>query len=39
MFKTTDLYDDYLDVLQVAAPVFRDFRQACGIGCSLSANV
>jgi len=25
MFKTTDLYDDYLETLQVAAPVFRDF--------------
>jgi len=25
MFKTTDLYDDYLESLQVAAPVFRDF--------------
>jgi len=25
MFKTTDLYDDYLEGLQVAAPVFRDF--------------
>ncbi|GAV20426.1 regulator of ribonuclease activity A [Mariprofundus micogutta] len=25
MFKTTDLYDDYLEALQVAAPVFRDF--------------
>ncbi|MBN4076782.1 ribonuclease E activity regulator RraA [Mariprofundus ferrooxydans] len=24
-FKTTDLYDDYLEILQVAAPVFRDF--------------
>ncbi|MDQ6998382.1 MAG: hypothetical protein Q9M17_06685 [Mariprofundus sp.] len=24
-FKTTDLYDDYLEKLQVAAPVFRDF--------------
>ena len=25
MFKTTDLYDKYLEDLQVAAPVFRDF--------------
>lgn len=25
MFKTTDLYDEYLEDLQVAAPVFRDF--------------
>ena len=25
MFKTTDLYDDYLETLQVAAPIFRDF--------------
>jgi len=25
MFKTTDLYDVYLEALQVAAPVFRDF--------------
>ncbi|WP_167631215.1 ribonuclease E activity regulator RraA [Mariprofundus ferrooxydans] len=25
MFKTTDLYDKYLETLQVAAPVFRDF--------------
>ncbi|EAU55477.1 ribonuclease E activity regulator RraA [Mariprofundus ferrooxydans] len=25
MFKTTDLYDKYLESLQVAAPVFRDF--------------
>jgi len=24
-FKTTDLYDDYLEELQVAAPIFRDF--------------
>lgn len=24
-FKTTDLYDDHLEVLQVAAPIFRDF--------------
>ncbi len=24
-FKTTDLYDEYLETLQVAAPVFRDF--------------
>ena len=24
-FKTTDLYDDYLEALQVAAPIFRDF--------------
>lgn len=25
MFKTTDLYDDHLEALQVAAPIFRDF--------------
>jgi len=25
LFKTTDLYDDYLEDLQVAAPIFRDF--------------
>ncbi len=25
VFKTTDLYDDYLEDLQVAAPIFRDF--------------
>lgn len=25
MFKTTDLYDDYLEELQVAEPIFRDF--------------
>ncbi|OIO73688.1 MAG: ribonuclease activity regulator protein RraA [Zetaproteobacteria bacterium CG1_02_53_45] len=25
MFRTTDLYDVYLEELQVAAPVFRDF--------------
>ncbi len=25
MFKTTDLYDNYLEDLQVAAPLFRDF--------------
>jgi len=25
MFKTTDLHDDYLETLQAAAPVFRDF--------------
>ncbi len=25
MFKTTDLYDEHLEALQVAAPVFRDF--------------
>jgi len=24
-FKTTDLYDDHLEKLQVAAPIFRDF--------------
>lgn len=24
-FKTTDLYDQYLETLQVAAPVFRDY--------------
>ena len=24
-FKTTDLYDDYLEELQVATPIFRDF--------------
>lgn len=24
-FKTTDLYDEYLEALQVAAPIFRDF--------------
>jgi len=24
-FKTTDLYDDYLEDLQVATPIFRDF--------------
>jgi len=24
-FKTTDLYDDHLEALQVAAPIFRDF--------------
>jgi len=24
-FKTTDLYDDHLETLQVAAPIFRDF--------------
>jgi len=24
-FKTTDLYDDYLEDLQVASPIFRDF--------------
>ena len=25
MFKTTDLYDEYLEALQVAAPIFRDY--------------
>lgn len=25
MFKTTDLYDEYLEELQVAAPIFKDF--------------
>jgi len=25
MFKTTDLYDDYLESLQVAEPLFRDY--------------
>jgi len=25
MFKTTDLYDEYLENLQIAAPIFRDF--------------
>jgi len=25
MFKTTDLYDEYLEELQIAAPIFRDF--------------
>jgi len=25
MFKTTDLYDEYLETLQVVAPIFRDF--------------
>jgi len=25
MFKTTDLYDEYLEKLQVAAPIFRNF--------------
>jgi len=25
MFRTTDLYDQYLEDLQVAAPLFRDF--------------
>ncbi|MDX8406658.1 MAG: hypothetical protein R8K50_10990 [Mariprofundus sp.] len=25
MFKTADLYDEYLESLQVAAPLFRDF--------------
>jgi regulator of ribonuclease activity A len=24
-FKTSDLYDDHLEALQVAAPIFRDF--------------
>ena len=24
-FKTTDLYDDHLELLQVVAPIFRDF--------------
>jgi len=24
-FKTTDLYDEHLETLQVAAPIFRDF--------------
>jgi len=24
-FKTTDMYDDHLEALQVAAPIFRDF--------------
>jgi len=24
-FKTTDLYDDHLEALQVASPIFRDF--------------
>lgn len=24
-FKTTDLYDEHLEALQVAAPIFRDF--------------
>ena len=24
-FKTTDLYDEYLEALQVAAPIFRNF--------------
>jgi len=39
-FKTTDLYDDYLEDLQVAAPVFRDFggRSAfCGQIVTLKA--
>ncbi|MDQ6987199.1 MAG: putative 4-hydroxy-4-methyl-2-oxoglutarate aldolase [Mariprofundaceae bacterium] len=29
MFKTSDLYDDYLEDLQVAAPVFCDFGGRC----------
>lgn len=24
-FKTTDLYDEHLETLQIAAPIFRDF--------------
>jgi len=27
MFKTTDLYDEYLEALQVAAPIFRDYGE------------
>jgi regulator of ribonuclease activity A len=40
MFKTTDLYDDYLEQLQVAAPLFRDFggrRAFCGQIVTLKA--
>ncbi|MDX8387683.1 MAG: ribonuclease E activity regulator RraA [Ghiorsea sp.] len=39
-FKTTDLYDDYLEDLQVAAPIFRDFggkTKFCGQIVTLKA--
>ncbi|MFQ5345634.1 MAG: ribonuclease E activity regulator RraA, partial [Mariprofundus sp.] len=32
MLKTTDLYDEYLEALQVAAPVFRDFGGRTSFG-------
>ena len=39
-FKTTDLYDAYLEELQVAAPIFRDFGghiKFCGQVVTLKA--
>jgi len=39
-FKTTDLYDTYLEELQVAAPIFRDFggkTKFCGQIVTLKA--
>ncbi|OIQ00648.1 MAG: ribonuclease activity regulator protein RraA [Zetaproteobacteria bacterium CG2_30_46_52] len=39
-FKTTDLYDEYLEELQVAAPIFRDFggkKSFCGQIVTLKA--
>lgn len=32
LFKTTDLYDDHLESLQVAAPIFRDFGGRSSFG-------
>ncbi|PIP02980.1 MAG: ribonuclease activity regulator protein RraA [Zetaproteobacteria bacterium CG12_big_fil_rev_8_21_14_0_65_54_13] len=40
MFKTTDLYDEYLEDLQVAEPLFRDFggrQRFCGQIVTLKA--
>ncbi|MDX8391705.1 MAG: ribonuclease E activity regulator RraA [Mariprofundaceae bacterium] len=40
MFKTTDLYDEFLEDLQVAAPIFRDFgghHSFCGEIVTLKA--
>jgi len=40
MFKTTDLYDEYLEDLQVAEPLFRDFggrQHFCGQIVTLKA--
>jgi len=39
-FKTTDLYNEYLEELQVAAPIFRDFggkKSFCGQIVTLKA--
>ncbi|ATX79936.1 regulator of ribonuclease activity A [Mariprofundus aestuarium] len=40
MFKTTDLYDEYLEAVQVAAPIFRDYggrQRFCGQIVTLKA--